>query len=668
MNGSMLPAAVAAAVLLLDGLRLRARLRAIPSLPPVPARNPVTVPAAPARMPVSVPASSAGTPGSATGSSGSPAGEAIYVPAAREPDTRPGGGDPPEDEADRFILITAAGVTVDERTRAQAVAHAVREGLAVLDLVPADLPMSDTFTLVRQVDPATYRTDPLAPGRGAGQALLVDEALAARAGLESGGGHDPATMIRIADRLKKYAAADAGLLVTPALTAVPDDPATFRARLRASTASVHATLAGRLYGYLLLATAVVLDPAWGLLALAAYAAQPYLVTAGTAVRPADRARAAWLRPFRDPLRWWRCARGTWRSPYDREMDERRAHARTGYTRDLADGTSRFFEPRRDDCPWCGGTDLRHRLTSPDRIMSKPGSFSLDQCRDCGHTFQNPRLNGAGLEFYYRDVYDGLGESSSEKLLAGTVDFYRGRVDMVRAHTHPRRWLDVGTGWGHFCRYAAPEFPDTVFDGLDMGDGVLEAQRRGWIGTAHQGMFPEAADGLAGRYDVISMHHYLEHTLDPRAEIEAAARALPPGGHLLIEVPNPRFGPARLLRSLWLPYFQPQHLNLVSLPRLVEAITARGLTVVATDTGRAHQPCDLSAAILLWMNSHFPDPDRPWAGRPATRWTRVRRALAWSAVIPLVIPAAVLDRLAGAAIAFTAGGNTYRLLARKPAAG
>ncbi|MBO3744059.1 class I SAM-dependent methyltransferase [Actinoplanes flavus] len=645
MNGSMLPAAAAAAVLVLDGLRLRARLRAIPSLP---ARNPVVVPSPPARHPVPVTASSAGSP--------------IYVPADREPVTPPGDG------TDRFVLVTAAGVTVDERTHRQAVAHAEREGLAVLDLVPADLPMAQTFTLARQVDPATYRTDPLAPGRGAGQALLVDAALAARAGVRSGDGHDPATMIRITDRLKKYAAADAGLLVTPEVAAVPADPATFRARLRAATVSPHATLAIRLYGYLLLATAIVLDPAWGLLALAGYVTQPYLVTAGTGLRPADRLRAAWLRPVRDPLRWWRCARGTWRSPYDRQMDERRAHARTVYARDLADGTGRFFEPRRDDCPWCGGTRLRRRLTSPDRIMGKPGSFSLERCGDCGHLFQNPRLNAAGLEFYYRDVYDGLGASGSEKLLAGHVDSYRGRVTMVRAHTSPRRWLDVGTGWGHFCRYAAPHLPGTVFDGLDMGDGVLEAQRRGWIDLAHQGMFPASADRLTGHYDVISMHHYLEHTLDPRAEIGAAARALPPGGHLLIEVPNPRFGPARLLRSLWLPYFQPQHLNLIALPRLVEAVAAQGLTVVATDTGRAHQPCDLSGALALWLNSRFPEPDRPWLPVPATRLSRARHSMAWSMAIPALVLAAVTDRLLAAAIAPTSGGNCYRLLARKPVAG
>ena len=33
-------------------------------------------------------------------------------------------------------------------------------------------------------------------------------------------------------------------------------------------------------------------------------------------------------------------------------------------------------------------------------------FTLEQCGDCGHVFQNPRLTPEGLEFYYRDFYDG----------------------------------------------------------------------------------------------------------------------------------------------------------------------------------------------------------------------------------------------------------------------
>ena len=132
---------------------------------------------------------------------------------------------------------------------------------------------------------------------------------------------------------------------------------------------------------------------------------------------------------------------------------------------------------------------------------------------------------------------------------------------MAAFTTPRSWLDVGTGHAHFCRIAKTIFPDTEFHGLDFGDAIAEALRRGWISHAYDGLFPEKAAEVAGRYDVISMHHYLEHTLDPFAELDAVATALGPGGHLLIEIPDPESWFGRVLRTLWIPWFPPQHLHL-----------------------------------------------------------------------------------------------------------
>ena len=65
-----------------------------------------------------------------------------------------------------------------------------------------------------------------------------------------------------------------------------------------------------------------------------------------------------------------------------------------------------------------------------------------------------------------------------------------------------------------------------------------AARRGWVDRAHRGLFPDLAAEMAGEYDVVSMHHYLEHTRDPGVELEAAATALAPGGLLSLEIPDP----------------------------------------------------------------------------------------------------------------------------------
>jgi hypothetical protein len=107
-----------------------------------------------------------------------------------------------------------------------------------------------------------------------------------------------------------------------------------------------------------------------------------------------------------------------------------AALRPGYQADLAEGTDRFFEPRRADCSWCGSTRLRLRLRTRDLLQHKPGRFDLDECEDCGHIFQNPRLSGPGLEFYYRDFYDGLGEQRLGGVFGTRAGTYRNRARSV----------------------------------------------------------------------------------------------------------------------------------------------------------------------------------------------------------------------------------------------
>mgnify|MGYP000199712186 FL=1 len=66
-----------------------------------------------------------------------------------------------------FEVVSAAGVVVDDATVRAATAHARREGLTVVDLVPADLGSEQALELARAVDTSVYRSKPLHPGRGA---------------------------------------------------------------------------------------------------------------------------------------------------------------------------------------------------------------------------------------------------------------------------------------------------------------------------------------------------------------------------------------------------------------------------------------------------------------------------------------------------------------------
>jgi SAM-dependent methyltransferase len=563
-----------------------------------------------------------------------------------------------------FRAVTAAGVTVPEEVRLAAAAHARREGLDVVDLVPSNLPMVEAYRLADAVDPATFRTDRLARGRGAGHALVVSESLVDRAGVTAMSDLDPVAFVRLTERLKHYAPTGCDLVVVPGLGAAPADAKTYKARLRALNVPRGITMGGAAAGYGLLAAAVLAYPAWGWLALVVYSAQPYLVLAGTPVRPRDRHRAALLRLLMAPVRWWREVRGGWRSPYDADFAALHEQARAEYRAELAQGTDRFFEPRRDTCPWCGDRRLSVHVRTRDRIQIKPGRFTLDKCRACGHVFQNPRLSLTGLDFYYRDVYDRLGEASVGVVFGASDGSYRGRTELVRRFTTPRTWLDIGTGHGHFCLYAKGVLTGTIFDGLDMGESIEEAQRRGWVATGFRGQFPDLAEKLAGNYDIVSMHHYLEHTRDPFVELDAVARVLNPGGYLLIELPNPAFGLARVLGGYWMPWLQPQHLNMMPLPNLEAALRDRGLDPVAREVGPAHQHYDVTVATMLFLNSLAPSPDRPWAPSPPTRVGHLRRGLIFTAAIPVLIAAVLIDQIATAVLRRTDGANAYRVLARR----
>ena len=372
----------------------------------------------------------------------------------------------------------------------------------MVDLVPANLGTEQILDLVRLVDPHTYASNRLTTGRGPGQATLVHREVLRRAGLEAMADEpDPVTYLELTAQLKRFATKSIDLAVLDDLGAAPEDLRRRRGYLAALySKAAPAVVAVPITHDLLLAAGLVLAPGWSLAAALAYCLQPYLALRGTAVRPDDLTPTyAATRPLQEMMR-------TVAHPHRRRAASRPARPRPNPTRPgsssyddlLADGIDRFFEPRRDRCPLCQGTALSVLVRSADLLQYKPGEFVLEECGECGHVFQNPRLSLEGLDFYYRDFYDGLGEEQLDFVFSSDDASYLGRVDLVATHAQPKRWLDVGAGHGHFCLIASDVLPDTRFDGLDLSDGIDEAERRQWVERGYRGLFTELADELRGR--------------------------------------------------------------------------------------------------------------------------------------------------------------------------
>ncbi len=595
-----------------------------------------------------------------------------------------------------YVLLCAPGLALTPGQRRAAEAHAHRHGLEVLDLVPAELAAHRVLDLARMVEPATYRAARLARGRGAFQTVLVDREVLARTGLPAAA--DPrlverseltdfadAELVAVIQVCKRHAAASTDLAVLPGLAGrVRDDGATRLPVQRAAYAwePARRVLPALRDGAILLGAAS--NPPAALAALGMSWLQPVIVgggrvrvTSGTLRRSAltrRRAAAAQLRGSGGRLRELFGAPPnpsarpdaaaapvggpSPRRPNPAELARRRA----GYRADLAGGLDRFFERPRSTCPWCGGGELSARLLGRDVAQGKPGEFRYDRCASCGHVFQNPRLSLAGLEFYYRDFYDGLGATALEEVFGFSPEPYLDRAR--QAIPTPRNWLDVGGGHGHFCNVARTVWPGTRFDALDIGAGIEEAARRRWVDHAYRGFFPELAAEVKGRYDVISMFHYLEHTRDPRAELDAAAAVLEPGGHLLIEVPNPDSPAARLYGALWPGWLIPQHQHLMPAANVAVALQERGFAVQETRFGEVHQKGDPVMALYGLLQRLAPSPSAAWRTAAVPRRAWAARALTAAALVPAFAGGLVLDEVSRPYLTSGSRANAYRILARR----
>lgn len=328
-----------------------------------------------------------------------------------------------------------------------------------------------------------------------------------------------------------------------------------------------------------------------------------------------------------------------------------------------------FDDIRQSCPWCGSHKIVTHLRTTDLLQRKPGSFHLDRCLHCAHIFQNPRLSAEGLEYYYRDCYDGINLKRMQKSMRRKQGTFRRRARAVLPHmTRCTTWLDVGAAHGQFCDAARKFFPGTVFHGLDASGSLADAVTQGWVDYAFQMELPALLDcpWRTTRYDVISMFHVLEHTTDPRAHIECAAGLIEPGGLLIIELPNPSCPMARLLGRYWFPWLQPQHLHMAPCANVVRLVEELGWDVLVADEGTAHDAGDLIGAMALAINRYLPVGDVPWRATAPIRWIRWARRAGWMAALLPLLVGLVLDKgIVGPLLRSIKRGNAFQIIARRP---
>lgn len=218
-------------------------------------------------------------------------------------------------------------------------------------------------------------------------------------------------------------------------------------------------------------------------------------------------------------------------------------------------------------------------------------------------------------------------------------FDRQRLSLLRRAgvAPPARIVDAGAGRGRFVAAARRAGYDAV--GVEPSRrGVTAAREAYGVDLVAAGI----GDAPVDRADAVALWHVLEHLDDPAAALARIGGWLPPGGVLLVGVPNLASVQARLARSRWFHLDLPRH-RVHFTPAGLDALLDRsGFDVVATDHVLAeHNPWGMWQSLV------------PTA-QPAYAYHLLKRTVP-PRPVPLAITAAALPLAPVAAAAELAAG-------------
>ena len=217
------------------------------------------------------------------------------------------------------------------------------------------------------------------------------------------------------------------------------------------------------------------------------------------------------------------------------------------------------------CAICGSTRTR-------RLYTKSG-FDIGRCVGCGLVYANPRAPLEVIqarysgEYFWKEYLPALGVVDGHYDLSQFDARYGPLLERL-GPANGRRLLEIGCGAGFFLK--AAERIGWRATGIEFS---AEAAK---FGTEVLGLDirrePAEAMNIPSGFDAAVMFDTIEHLFDPRAALSSCARALVPGGLLLLATPNFRSISRHLLGSAWAVLSPLEHLYYFderTLGRLVE---------------------------------------------------------------------------------------------------
>jgi SAM-dependent methyltransferase len=247
------------------------------------------------------------------------------------------------------------------------------------------------------------------------------------------------------------------------------------------------------------------------------------------------------------------------------------------------------------CRGCGYEGDFRIFEAREMLFGKRERFQYGECPQCG-SYEIVRIPGNLGDYYPSDYYSlqAPPERSKHpgvlrKRWAGWL--LKGPGGAGAAYRMRRKYP-----FFHWCRIAGCGLDSRVLDvGCGSGGMLRRMQRYGF--SQLEGVDPYTSieadepgfrirraelEAVEGNYDLIMMHHVLEHLVDPKHSLEAARSKLNPGGRLLIRIPVAGSFTAKKYGPDWFNLDPPRHLLVPSREGMERLAKRSSLRVAHTE--------------------------------------------------------------------------------------
>jgi SAM-dependent methyltransferase len=228
----------------------------------------------------------------------------------------------------------------------------------------------------------------------------------------------------------------------------------------------------------------------------------------------------------------------------------------------------------------------HSFAANEHVRWTKDGFDILQCPSCGLLFRRnlptqEELDGIYGLAYFKSDAAGAGEGYLDYVADAELHRMaaRRRLDAIERLVSHGTMLDVGAAAGFFVAEARARRWDAR--GIDVSAPMVEWGRRELHIPLDRATL-ESCDATAGGLDVVTMWDYIEHSIDPVADLKAAHRLLRPGGVLALSTGDAATLVARVSGSRW-HLLTPHHHNYFFTAQTLSSLLSRlGFEIVSLD--------------------------------------------------------------------------------------